>query len=60
MIFGPDGGLVASSQVERIRDEMVLATPNAALLARERAHPNYKLRTRRPELYSELLRPQPP
>jgi predicted amidohydrolase len=56
MIFGPDGGLVAASQVERIRDEMVVTTLDAALLARERAHPNYQLRTRRPELYGELLR----
>jgi hypothetical protein len=56
MIFGPDGGLVAASQVERIRDEMVVTTLDAALLVRERAHPNYQLRTRRPELYDELLR----
>ena len=56
MIFGPDGGLVAASQVERIRDEMVVTTLDAALLVRERAHLNYQLRTRRPELYGELLR----
>ena len=37
MIFGPDGGVVAASQVEHIRDEMVVATLDAALLARERA-----------------------
>jgi N-carbamoylputrescine amidase len=60
MIFGPDGGLLASSQAERIRDEMVVATLDAALLERERAHPNYQLRTRRPELYGELLRGQQP
>ena len=60
MIFGPDGGLLASSQAERIRDEMVVATLDAALLVRERAHPNYQLRTRRPELYGELLRGQQP
>ena len=60
MIFGPDGGLVACSQAERIRDEMVVATLDAALLERERAHPNYQLRTRRPELYGELLRGQQP
>ena len=60
MIFGPDGGLVACSQAERIRDEMVVATLDAALLVRERAHPNYQLRTRRPELYGELLRGQQP
>lgn len=56
MVFGPDGGLLASSQVECIRDEMVVVTLDAAALARERAHPNYQLRTRRPELYGELVR----
>ena len=58
MIFGPDGALLASSQVERIRDEMVVATLEAASLAEQRAHPNYQLRTRRPELYGELVREQ--
>jgi predicted amidohydrolase len=58
MIFGPDGSLLASSQIERIRDEMVVATLEAASLAEQRAHPNYQLRTRRPELYGELVREQ--
>jgi predicted amidohydrolase len=56
MIFGPEGALLASSQCERIRDEMVVATLDAASLAGQRAHPNYQLRTRRPELYGELTR----
>jgi len=60
MVFGPDGRLLASSQVERIRDEMVVLTLDAALLDKERAHPNYQLRTRRPELYGELLRGRSP
>ena len=38
--------------------EMILATLDAGLLARERALPNYMLRTRRPELFAELLRDQ--
>ena len=58
MIFGPDGGLLASSQLDRIRDEMVVATLEAVSLAEQRAHPNYQLRTRRPELYGELMRDQ--
>ena len=56
MVFGPDGALLASTQVDRIRDEMIVVTLDAAALARERAHPNYQLRTRRPELYPELVR----
>jgi predicted amidohydrolase len=58
MIFGPDGKLLAASQLERIRDEMVVAVLEGASLAAERAHPNYQLRTRRPELYGELVREQ--
>jgi len=58
LIFGPEGALLASSQVEHIRDEMIVATLDAALLAEQRAHPNYQLRTRRPELYGELVREQ--
>ena len=59
MIFGPDGRLLASSQLERIQDEMLVATLDAAPLTTERAHPNYQLRTRRPELYGDLLRRPP-
>jgi predicted amidohydrolase len=58
LVFGPDGALLASSQVERIRDEMIVATLEASRLAEQRAHPNYQLRTRRPELYGELVREQ--
>jgi N-carbamoylputrescine amidase len=58
MIWGPDGELIASTQQERIREEMIVATLDSALLARERALANYMLRTRRPELFEELVRGQ--
>ena len=58
IIFGPDGEVMAHAQTERIRDEMVVATLEAAALARERSQPNYTLRTRRPELFGELIRDQ--
>jgi predicted amidohydrolase len=58
LIWGPDGELLCSTQQERIRDEMVVATLDAALVARERSLPNYTLRTRRPELFGELVRDQ--
>ena len=54
LIWGPDGELIASTQEERIREEMIVATLDAALMARERALANYMLRTRRPELFDEL------
>ena len=55
LIRGPDGDLLASTQEERIREEMIVATLDPALLARERALANYMLRTRRPELFGELV-----
>jgi predicted amidohydrolase len=58
LIFGPDGELLASAQAEQIRDEMIVATLDAAVLAKQRALPNYTLRTRRPELFGELVRDQ--
>jgi predicted amidohydrolase len=58
LVFDPDGEVLASTQADRIRDEMVVATLDAALLARQRALPNYTLRTRRPELFEELVRDQ--
>jgi predicted amidohydrolase len=58
LIWGPGGELIASTQEERIRDEMLVATLDAALITRERAWANYMLRTRRPELFGELVREQ--
>lgn len=58
LIWGPDGELIAATQEERIRDERIVTTLDAALLARERALANYMLRTRRPELFGELVREQ--
>jgi N-carbamoylputrescine amidase len=58
LIWGPDGNLLASTQEEHIREEMIVATLDAALLARERSLANYMLRTRRPELFGELVRDQ--
>jgi predicted amidohydrolase len=58
LIWGPDGELLASTQEERICEEMIVATLDPALLARERSLANYMLRTRRPELFGELIRDQ--
>jgi N-carbamoylputrescine amidase len=58
IIWGPDGEPIASTQEERIREEMIVATLDATLLARERSLANYMLRTRRPELFAELVRDQ--
>lgn len=58
LVFAPDGDVLASSQPDIIRDEIVVCELDAKLLAAERALPNYTLRTRRPELYDELTRIQ--
>jgi predicted amidohydrolase len=58
LVWGPDGELIGSTQEERIQEEMIMATLDAGLLARERSLANYMLRTRRPELFGELVRDQ--
>jgi predicted amidohydrolase len=58
LIWGPDGELLASTQESVIQDEMIVTNLDAASLARERALANYMLRTRRPELFGELVREQ--
>jgi predicted amidohydrolase len=58
LIFGPDGELIAHAQPDRIRDEMIVAKLDSAQLAKQRSHPNYTLRTRRPDLFGELVRDQ--
>jgi predicted amidohydrolase len=56
LIWGPDGELIAATQEERVREEMIVAALDSASLGRERALANYMLRTRRPELFTELVR----
>lgn len=58
MIIGPDGDILKHAQLERIRDEMIVDDLLADQLAAARSHPNYTLRTRRPELFGELVRDQ--
>ncbi|HVC95767.1 MAG TPA: nitrilase-related carbon-nitrogen hydrolase [Pirellulales bacterium] len=58
LIWGPDGELLATTQEESIRDAMIVATLDAAQIAEQRALANYTLRTRRPELFAELVREQ--
>ncbi|MDP6444720.1 MAG: nitrilase-related carbon-nitrogen hydrolase [Pirellulaceae bacterium] len=58
MIIDPLGDIVAHAQIEKIQDEIVIADLDAEVLARARSHPNYTLRTRRPELFAELAREQ--
>ena len=58
MMIGPTGDILQHTQLEQIRDEMIVADLDASLLAAARSHPNYTLRTRRPELFGELVREQ--
>lgn len=58
IVFAPDGGVLKATQTERIIDEMIVADLEPALLAAARGHPNYTLRTRRPELFGELVTDQ--
>lgn len=58
LIWAPDGELLASTQVEQIKEEMIVAILDATSMAHERSLANYMLRTRRPELFGELIRDQ--
>ena len=58
IIWGPDGEMLASAQQERVQEEMIVADLDPILLARERSLSNYMLRTRRPELFGEIVRDQ--
>jgi len=57
-IIDPSGNLLAHTQTERIRDEMIVHDLDAERMADARAHPNYPLRVRRAELFGELVREQ--
>ena len=56
LIIAPGGELLKHAQLERIRDEMIVDDLDANLLSKARSLPNYTLRTRRPELFGELVR----
>jgi len=56
--IGPTGDIIRHTQLEEIREEMIVVDLDASLLAAARSHPNYTLRTRRPELFGELVRDQ--
>lgn len=58
IIFAPDGEVIGCSQREIIQDEMIVADLTAKKIAAERSIPNYTLKTRRPELYEELVKEQ--
>ena len=58
MIVDPAGEIIVEAQDERIEPEMIVATLEAAAINRERAKPNFALKTRRPELFGELVAEQ--
>lgn len=58
VIFSPVGKILAHTQTEKIQDEMIVLNLDAGLLAAARSDPNYTLRTRRPELFGELVKEQ--
>jgi predicted amidohydrolase len=58
IICDPSGEILAETQDERIEPEMIMATLEAAAINTERAKPNFALKTRRPELFGELVAEQ--
>jgi predicted amidohydrolase len=55
LVFGPGGELLAHAQTEEIREEMLIVDLDPGLQAKWRGHPNFTLRTRRAELFAELV-----
>lgn len=58
IIWGPGGEVLASAQTECVREEMIVADLDPMSLTRERSLANFMLRTRRPELFGELVKDQ--
>lgn len=57
-IFDPQGDVVAATQDERVIDEMIIADFDVKVINTVRSDPNFTLRTRRPELFGELVKEQ--
>ena len=55
MMISASGRIMGHATLDRICDEMIVHTLKAESLTHNRSHPNYTLRTRRPELFGELL-----
>ena len=57
-MISPSGRILIHASLDRICDEMIVHTLKAESLDHIRSHPNYTLRTRRPELFAELATDQ--
>ena len=58
MIADPAGDILAETQDEKIEPEMIVARMTATAIDQQRAKPNFALKTRRPELFGELVAEQ--
>jgi N-carbamoylputrescine amidase len=58
ILFDATGRLICHAQLDSVRDEMLVGDLEAERLNRARSNPNYTLRTRRPELFGDLVRDQ--
>lgn len=56
--FDPEGTVLAATQSERIVDEMIVTTLDSTVINRVRSDANFTLRTRRVELFGELVKEQ--
>ncbi|HLJ11897.1 MAG TPA: nitrilase-related carbon-nitrogen hydrolase [Planctomycetaceae bacterium] len=54
----PHGQIIEVTQDERIAEEMIVADLDVSALHAARSDPNFTLRTRRPELFGELVKEQ--
>ncbi len=54
MIIGPDAEILNHTQIDKIKDEMIIQDLNAADIEKMRSHENYHMLTRRKELFGDL------
>ena len=57
-MFDPQGDVIVATQDERIVPEMIVGELDVKIINTVRSDPNFTLRTRRPELYGELVKEQ--
>ncbi|MEO2032487.1 MAG: nitrilase-related carbon-nitrogen hydrolase, partial [Planctomycetaceae bacterium] len=58
IVFDPHGEIIKHTQLDHIKDEMLIVDLEAQPLIAARSHPNFTIRNRRPELFDELVREQ--
>jgi predicted amidohydrolase len=55
MIIAPDAEILSHTQIDKIKDEMIIQDLDAADIDKMRSHENYQMLTRRKQLFRDLV-----